>query len=41
VLAKQGHTKEALAKYDQALAYAPNWQQLQEARAAAAKQKPN
>jgi predicted negative regulator of RcsB-dependent stress response len=41
VLAKHGHTKEALAKYGQALTYAPKWQQLQEARAAAAKQKPN
>jgi len=41
VLAKQGHTKEALAKYDRALTYAPDWQQLQEARAAAARQKPN
>jgi hypothetical protein len=39
VLAQQGHPKEALAKYDQALKYAPNWQQLKAARAAAAKHK--
>jgi predicted negative regulator of RcsB-dependent stress response len=39
VLVKQGHTKEALVKYDEALKYAPNWQQLKEAREAAAKQK--
>jgi hypothetical protein len=39
VLAKQGHRQEALAKYDAALKYAPNWKQLKEARAAAAKQK--
>jgi hypothetical protein len=39
VLAKQGHAKEALAKYDAALKYAPNWKQLKEAREAAAKQK--
>jgi Flp pilus assembly protein TadD len=39
VLAKQGHGKEALAKYDEALKYAPNWKQLQEAREAAANQK--
>ncbi len=37
VLTKQGRTKEALAKYDQALKYAPNWKQLQEARSLAAK----
>jgi len=39
VLAKQGHTKEALAKYDEALKYAPNWKQLKEAREALAKHK--
>jgi predicted negative regulator of RcsB-dependent stress response len=37
VLAKQGKTKEALAKYDAALTYAPNWKQLKEAREAVAK----
>jgi tetratricopeptide (TPR) repeat protein len=36
---KQGHPKEALAMYDEALKYAPNWQQLKEAREAAAKLK--
>jgi hypothetical protein len=39
MLVKQGHTKEALVKYDEALKYAPNWNQLKEAREAAAKQK--
>ena len=39
VLVKQGKTKEALAKYDEALKYAPNWKQLQEARETLAKQK--
>jgi tetratricopeptide (TPR) repeat protein len=39
VLVKQGKSKEALAKYDEALKYAPNWKQLKEAREAAAKQK--
>jgi Flp pilus assembly protein TadD len=34
VLAKQGYAKEALAKYDEALKFAPKWKQLQEARAA-------
>jgi tetratricopeptide (TPR) repeat protein len=37
VLLKQGRTKEALAKYDAALKYAPNWKQLKEALEAAAK----
>jgi tetratricopeptide (TPR) repeat protein len=32
VLLKQGKTKEALAKYDEALKYAPNWKQLKQAR---------
>jgi len=39
LLARQGKTKEALAKYDQALKYAPNWKQLHEAREATAKQR--
>jgi tetratricopeptide (TPR) repeat protein len=39
VLLKQGNAREALAKYDEALEYAPNWPQLKEAREAAAKQK--
>jgi hypothetical protein len=37
VLAKQGHTKEALVKYEDALKSAPNWKQLKEAREAAVK----
>jgi hypothetical protein len=36
---KQDKAKQALAKYDDALKYAPNWKQLKEAREAAAKQK--
>jgi len=39
VLMKQGHTKEALARYDEALKYAPNWKGLSGARQAAAKEK--
>jgi hypothetical protein len=39
VIAKQGNPKEALAKYDGALKYAPNWKQLKEAREALAKLK--
>jgi tetratricopeptide (TPR) repeat protein len=39
VLVKQGHTKEALVKYDGALKYAPDWKQLHEAREAAGRQK--
>jgi hypothetical protein len=39
VLVKQGKTKEALAKYDEALKYAPNWKQLKEARESAASKK--
>jgi hypothetical protein len=31
-LANQGHAKEALVKYDEALKYAPNWAVLKEAR---------
>jgi len=38
-LGKQGHAKEALAKYDEALRYAPNWAILKEAREAAAMHK--
>jgi hypothetical protein len=37
VPAKQGHPKEALAKYDQALKYAPNWRQLKDVYEALAK----
>jgi tetratricopeptide (TPR) repeat protein len=37
VLVKQGNTKDALAKYDEALKYAPNWMQLKEAREGLAK----
>ena len=40
LLAKQGHPAEALAKYDEALKYAPNWAALKEAREAAAKHAP-
>lgn len=32
VLVKQGKPQEALAKYDEALKYAPNWKELKEAR---------
>jgi len=39
VLLKQDRPREALTKYDEALKYAPNWKELKEARAAAAKQK--
>jgi predicted negative regulator of RcsB-dependent stress response len=35
VLARQGKAKEARVKYDLALKYAPNWQQLKQARAQA------
>jgi tetratricopeptide (TPR) repeat protein len=34
VLAKEGHGKEGLAKYDEALKYAPNWKELKESREA-------
>jgi hypothetical protein len=37
---KQAHIKEALAKYDEALKYAPTWERLKEARTAAAKRVP-
>jgi predicted negative regulator of RcsB-dependent stress response len=40
VLVKQDKTKEALAKYNEALKYAPNWKQLKETREAVAKHKP-
>jgi tetratricopeptide (TPR) repeat protein len=36
-LAKQGHAKEGLAKYDEALKNAPNWKELKELREALAK----
>jgi hypothetical protein len=39
VLTKQRREKEALAKYDEALKFAPNWKQIHEAREAVAKQK--
>jgi tetratricopeptide (TPR) repeat protein len=39
VLAKQGKSNDALRKYDEALKHAPHWKQLNEARAAIAKQK--
>jgi hypothetical protein len=32
VLVKQGNTKDAVAKYDEALKYAPNWKQLKAVR---------
>jgi tetratricopeptide (TPR) repeat protein len=38
VLVKQGNNKDALAKYDEALKYAPNWKQLKDAREALGKQ---
>jgi predicted negative regulator of RcsB-dependent stress response len=37
VLVKQGKAKEARAKYEEALKYAPNWKELRAAREAAAK----
>ena len=37
LLARQGRWKEALAKYDAALKYAPAWAQLHQAREAAAR----
>ena len=37
VLAREGRWKDALAKYDEALKYAPAWAELHAARAAAAK----
>ncbi len=37
VLAKQGHAKEAVAKYDEALKYAPHWANLKDARRETAK----
>jgi tetratricopeptide (TPR) repeat protein len=38
-LIKQGKIQEALAKYDEALKYAPNWKQLKEVRETLAKQR--
>jgi tetratricopeptide (TPR) repeat protein len=37
VLAREGRWKDALAKYDEALKYAPAWAELHQARAAAAR----
>jgi hypothetical protein len=37
VLVKQGHTKDALSKYEAALKYAPNWKQLKQAQEVTAK----
>jgi hypothetical protein len=39
VLAQQGNSKDALAKYNAALKYAPNWAALKQAREASSKQK--
>ena len=41
VLGMRGQANGALAKYDEALKYAPNWKELKEAREAIAKQKSN
>jgi tetratricopeptide (TPR) repeat protein len=38
-LAHQGKTKAAIAKFDEALEYAPNWKELKAARQAVAKRK--
>jgi Flp pilus assembly protein TadD len=38
-LARQGKTKAAKAKFDEALEYAPNWKELKAAREAVAKRK--
>ena len=38
-VAAQGNAKEALAKYDEALKYAPSWKQLRDAHETAAKQR--
>ncbi len=37
MLVKPRNTKDALAKYDEALKYTPNWKQLKESREAALK----
>ena len=37
VLAKQGNAKQALAKYEEALKYAPNWKELKDLRGGLAK----
>jgi hypothetical protein len=39
VRVKRGRPVEALARYETALKFAPNWKQFKEAREAAAKQK--
>jgi tetratricopeptide (TPR) repeat protein len=39
VLVKQGNIRVAVAKYDEALKYAPNWRELKEVRDALSKQK--
>jgi tetratricopeptide (TPR) repeat protein len=39
LLLQQGHTAQALAMYDEAIAYAPNWEALKRARERAAQQK--
>jgi tetratricopeptide (TPR) repeat protein len=39
LLVKQGNNKDALAKYDEALKFAPDWNALKDARADIAKQK--
>jgi tetratricopeptide (TPR) repeat protein len=38
-LARQRQWSSALAKYDEALQYAPNWKELQKVREAVAKEK--
>jgi tetratricopeptide (TPR) repeat protein len=38
-LARQGKTNAAVAKFDEALEYAPNWKELKAARDAVAKRK--
>jgi tetratricopeptide (TPR) repeat protein len=38
-LTKQGYAKEGLAKYDEALTFAPNWKELKESREALARKK--
>jgi tetratricopeptide (TPR) repeat protein len=41
VLVGQGHAEEGLAKYDEALKFAPNWKELKDSRDAIAKKKAN
>jgi tetratricopeptide (TPR) repeat protein len=38
-LLRQGKAKAALRKFDEALAYAPNWKELKEAHEVASKQR--